>query len=105
MDYDDINAIAAQITESIDANNGLVDGLSAINIFKQPGPSTRYTEESIPESINLSSSMVRPMLNSSGMRAKSITLLETKGCRVINPRAMPKTAPKAAPKQSLLAPI
>jgi hypothetical protein len=109
MDYDDIAKIADAITDDIDANNGLPDGVS-MSVFEPPQRAPRRQTTHTPDdyydldsmaSFNPPSSTARsvvPLVSRQGTKAKSVTMLETKGFRVVPSKSSQRIAPKPQPK-------
>lgn len=94
-----IEEIAAQLTDNINSNNGLIEDRNTLpDCFnnshrRKPKYKPYEQEESLP-----SIPYPPPLLNNKGEIAKSVTLLETKGYKVINKVAKPAaTTPAPTP--------
>lgn len=95
-EYDDIQKIADQLTENVDVNNGLKDGLSVLDapIHRKRTPYD-YEDEPAPKFV----SATPPPPSEYTQRAKS-TLLESGKYKVVpvgRPRPAPAPAASAPP--------
>jgi len=100
MDYDDISQIADAITDDIDTNSGLAKSISmSMSVFKPTR--LKHTPDDYGDyDIPATSRSTRPLMSRSGTRAKSVTMLETKGFRTVPNKSTQKIAHQTKPKST-----
>lgn len=96
-DYSDIQAIANQLTDDIETNNGLRKG---IKVFDTPqtvsNPRSRprrHNSFDLEAEVELASSSTMPIKARNGLRAKSVTLLENGYGTTNRPKPTHRTPP------------